>query len=191
LKSGGVIMKDINELIAKLKVELTKEDKEEVFGAVIKEIESYYKENMRLGNYEVAIFLTNEEKTILSFACPEYLVNSGMIPVSSTEAFTASIYRSGRNIIENNFQQQKHLGIFEIIRTPEGKILPIWKMIGSAIEVNNERIGVIEISRRGASFEDAGDDFDEKDLIFLEKTVNILAPFIKKVMPANFRGKIT
>ncbi|NIM11104.1 MAG: hypothetical protein GTO45_03880 [Candidatus Aminicenantes bacterium] len=184
-------MKDINELVAKLKMVLKKEDKEEAFETTIKEIEKYYKENLRLDNYEVAIFLANEEKTILSFACPEYLVNSGMIPVSSTEAFTASIFRSGRNIIENNFQQQKHLGIFEIIRTPEGKILPIWKMIGAAIEVENERIGVIEISRRGVSVEDAGEDFTEKNLLFLEKTINILAPFIKKVMPENFRGKIT
>ncbi len=184
-------MKDINELIAKLKVEITKEDKEEAFETIIKEIESYYKENMRLENHEVAIFLTDEEKTVLSFACPHYLVNSGMIPVSSTEAFTASIFRSGRNIIENNFQQQKHLGIFEIIRTPEGKILPIWKMMGSAIEVDNDRIGVIEISRRGVSFEDAGEDFSEKQLTFLERTIKILAPFIKKVMPKNFRGKIT
>lgn len=184
-------MKDINELIAKLKMELNKEDKEEVFEAAIKEIESYYKENLRLDDYEVAIFLTNEEKTILSFACPEYLVNSGMIPVSSTEAFTASIFRSGRSIFENNFQQQKHLGIFEIIRTPEGKILPIWKMIGAVIEVEKDRIGVIEISRRGVSLEDAGEDFAEKDLLFLEKTIKILAPFIKKVMPKNFRGKIT
>lgn len=184
-------MKDINELVAKLKIEINKEDKEEAFETVIKEIETYYKENLRLGDYEVAIFLANEEKTILSFACPEYLINSGMIPVSSTEAFAASIFRSNRNIIENNFQQQKHLGIFEIIRTPEGKILPIWKMMGSPIEADNDRIGVIEITKRGVSLEDAGEDFTEKNLVFLEKTINILAPFIKKVMPENFRGKIT
>ena len=183
-------MKDINELVAKLKMELNKEDKEKAFETIIKEIEKYYKENLRMSDHEVAIFLANEEKTILSFACPEYLVNSGMIPVSSTEAYSASIYRSGRSIIENNFQQQKHLGIFEIIRTPEGKILPIWKMIGAAIEAENDRIGVIEISRRAVSFEDAGEDFAEKDLIFLEKTAKILAPFIKKAMPENFRGKI-
>ena len=97
-------MKDINELIAKLKMELNKKDKEKVFETVIKEIETFYKENLFLDDYEVAIFLTNKEKTILSFACPEYLVNSGLIPVSSTETYTASIYRSGRSIIENNFQ---------------------------------------------------------------------------------------
>jgi hypothetical protein len=184
-------MKDINELIAKLKMETTRDDKEAAFKSIIDEIEKYYLENLYLNPYEVAIFLANEEKTILSFACPSYLVNSGMIPVSSTEAFTASIYRSGRGIIENNLQQQKHLGIFEIIRTPEGKIMPVWKMVGAIIAVENEKIGVIELSRRAVSADEAGEDFSERELQFLEKTIRILAPYLKRVMPRDFRGKIT
>lgn len=184
-------MRDINELIARLKIEVEKEDKEAAFDKVIKEIESYYTENLFLDQHEVAIFLTNQEKTILSFACPHYLINSGMIPVSSTEAYTATIFRTGRGIIENNLQQQKHLGIFEIIRTPEGKVMPVWKIMGVVLAVEGEKIGVIEISRRATAMEGAGEDFDEKDLQFLDKTAKYLAPFIKRVMPQNFRGLIT
>jgi hypothetical protein len=114
-----------------------------------------------------------------------------MIPVSSTEALTATIFRTGRATIDNKFQQQRHLGIFEIIRTPEGKILPLWKMMGALIAVDEEKLGVIEISRRASSEDNAGEDFSQNDLQFLEKTIKILAPFIKRVMPENFRGKIT
>ncbi|UCH94796.1 MAG: hypothetical protein JSV88_31675 [Candidatus Aminicenantes bacterium] len=184
-------MKDINELIGKLKIEIGKEDKEASFWAVIKEIEQFYKENYYLEDYEVAIFLVNQEKTVMSFACPKYLVNSGMIPVTSTDAITSAVYRSGRGMMENSFHQQKHLSIFEIIRTPEGEIKPIWKMIGALIAVEDDKLGVIEISRRSVKPEDAGEDFTENDLLFLQKTIKILAPFIKKVMPENFRGKVT
>lgn len=184
-------MKDLNELIGALAVEVAKEDRDEAFKNVIRQIEAFYTENFFLDQYEVAIFLTNDEKTVLSFACPEYLVNSGMIPVSSTEAYGATIYRTGRGVIENGLQQQKHLHIFEIIRTPDDKIKPVWKMIGAVIAVEEERIGVIEISRRAAQQVDAGEDFTESDLRFLENTVAKLAPFIKKVLPENFRGKIT
>lgn len=184
-------MRDINELIAKLRIEISKEDKEEVFKTVIQEIEAFYTENYFLNQYEVGIFLTNDEKTVLSFACPEYLINSGMIPVSSTEAFTASIYRTGRGVIENSLSQQKHLSIFEVIRTPEGKILPIYKMIGALINIEDDKLGVIEISRRSSDPSDQGEDFNERDLQFLEKTVKILAPYIKRVLPDNFRGRIT
>jgi hypothetical protein len=184
-------MKDINELIAKLKIELSKGDREAAFPAVIQGIEQFYKENFFLSEHEVAIFLTNQEKTVLSFACPKYLVNSGMIPVSSTDAITSSIFRTGRGILENNLQQQKHLSIFEIIRTPEGEMKPIWKMIGALIAVEDDKIGVIEISRRANKPEDADEDFSENDLLFLQKTIKILAPFIKKVTPKNFRSNIT
>ncbi|MGD2088194.1 MAG: hypothetical protein PVH61_18600 [Candidatus Aminicenantes bacterium] len=184
-------MKDINELIARLKIEISKGDRETAFSVVLQEIEKFYKENFFLGDYEVAIFLTNQEKTVLSFACPKYLINSGMIPISSTDAITSSIFRTGRGIIENTLQQQKHLSIFEIIRTPEGEIKPIWKMIAALIAVEDDKIGVIEISRRARKPEEADEDFSEKDLLFLQKTIKILAPFIKRVMPENFRSNIT
>jgi hypothetical protein len=184
-------MRDINELIAKLRIEIGKEDRDEAFKLVIKEIEAFYTDNFFLNPYEVGIFLTNEEKTVLSFACPEYLVNSGMIPVNSTEAFTASIFRSGRSLIENNIHQQKHLSIFEVIRTPEGKVMPIYKMMGALIAVENDKIGVIEISRRSADPSDQGEDFEDRDIQFLEKTIKILAPYIKRVVPDNFRGMVS
>ncbi len=184
-------MRDINELIAKLRIEIVKEDRDAAFREVMKEIEAFYTENLFLEPYSVGIFLVNDERTVLSFACPAYLVNSGMIPVSSTEAFTASIYRTGRGVIENNLQQQKHLAIFEVIRTPEGKYLPIFKMMGALIAVENDKIGVIEISRRSIDPKDQGDDFTDTDLQFLDKTIKIFAPYIKRVLPPNFRGKIS
>jgi len=184
-------MKDINELIAKLKMEISKGDRDTAFSVVLQEIDQFYKENFFLGDYEVAIFLTNQEKTVLSFACPKYLVNSGMIPVSSTDAIISTVFRTGRGIIENNLQQQKHLSIFEIIRTPEGELRPIWKMIAALLAVEEDKIGVIEISRRSTKPETADEDFTENDLLFLQKTIKILAPFIKRVMPENFRSTIT
>lgn len=184
-------MKDLSELIGALAIEAAKENKDEAFKKVIQAIDLFYTENFFLDKYEVAIFLANKEKTVLSFASPEYLINSGMIPVSSTEAYMASIFRSGRGLIENNLQQQKHLSVFEIIRTPEGEIRPIWKMIGALIAVETDKIGVIEISRRAKKQEDAGEDFMESDLMFLENTMKKLAPYLKRVLPADFRGKVT
>ncbi len=184
-------MRDLNELIGLLATETAKENKDEALKNVIKEIELFYTENFFLNQYEVAVFLANMEKTVLSFACPEYLVNSGMIPVNSTEALTSSIYRTGRGIIENALQQQKHLSIFEIIRTPDDKVKHIFKMIGAAIGVGDEKIGVVEISRRAVQQADAGEDFSESDLLFLENTISKLAPYLKKVMPVDFRGKVS
>ena len=64
-------------------------------------------------------------------------------------------------------------------------------MLGAVMKVEDESIGVIEISRRAVDQADAGEDFTERELEFLESTAAKLATFIKKVLPENFRGKIT
>ncbi|MCI0470900.1 MAG: hypothetical protein L0Y73_04520 [Candidatus Aminicenantes bacterium] len=184
-------MKDLNELIGKLSMIVQDDNRDGAFRDTIQEIANFYMENFGLQDEEVAIFLTNNEKTILSFAYPGYLVDAGMIPVGSTEATAASIYRRGIGVIENNFQQQKHLSIFEIIRTPDNKIKPLWKMMGTLIAAEGEKIGVIEISRRAESNAEAGDDFSEEDLQFLMATITKLAPYIRIVLPPNFRGRVT
>jgi hypothetical protein len=183
-------MKEFNLLIEKLKNDIQKGASEENLKKVLNRISEFYMSQFKAENDEVAIFLVNKEKTILSFACPEYLINSGMIPVTSTDAIAAHIFRTGRSAMENNFQQQKHLFIFEMIKTPDNKIKPIWKVMGTLIAAQEDKIGVIEISRRGTDISEVGSDFTLQHLDFLEKSINELAPLIKMVMPENFHGKI-
>lgn len=183
-------MKEFNLLIEKLKNDVQKGSSEENLKKVIHRIANFYIEQLNVNTDEVAIFLANQEKTILSFAYPEYLINSGMIPVSSTDAIASHVFRTGRSIMENNFQQQKHLFIFELIKTPDNKIKPIWKVMGAVIALPEDKIGVIQISRRGADISEVGSDFTLQHLDFLEKTINELAPLIKMVLPENFTGKI-
>lgn len=184
-------MSTLDELIVKLRMDIEKTPAEGRFKKVIDEIQKFYAENLNLKMEEVAIFLANKDKSILSFACPEYLVNSGMIPVSSTDAIVSTIFRTGRSVIINGFNQQKHLSVFEVIPTPDKTISPIWKMIGCVIATREDRFGVIELSRRGPSIEEAGEDFSQSNLEFLRLSVDKLAPVIKQVMPEDFRGMLT
>lgn len=183
-------MKDVNELILKLKIELGKKNKEEGFSLAIDSIASFYMENYKLTKNEVAILLTNKEKTVLSFAHPPYLINSGMIPINLGEAIAARVYSSGRGFMDNNLQHQRHLFIFESIKTPENKIIPIWKMISAKIGFESVSLGVIEISRRSEKFEGAGQDFTVADLQFLEESIKKVSPLLMGVMPENFVGSV-
>lgn len=184
-------MKDINLLIEKLKIEVDRKDLKEAFENVIYEISNFYMENLNVKEEEISILIVNDEKVILSFVCPKFLVDSGMIPVSSDDAIASRIFKTGRPLLENNLQAQKHLSIFEMIPTPDNKIKPIWKMIGALIYLNDEKLGVIEISKRAVTFSEAGEDFTSKDLDFLEKSMYKLAPFIKKTMPEDIDVKIS
>jgi len=182
-------MRDLTEIITKLRMEMNSEDPpEKKFKKIITEIQQFYMGAFQVTENEVAMFLTDREKSVLSFACPEYLVNAGMIPVTSTEAIVSNIFRTGRTVIINGFSQQKHLSVFEIIPTPDKKIAPIWKMIGALIQVEGEKLGVMEISRRGPEILEVGEDFAQNDVEFLSSSVEKLAPYIQKYMPEDFKG---
>ena len=163
----------------------------DAFPEVIGQVTSYCSSQFGLRPIEVAILLASADASVLSFAAPAYLVDSGMIPVSSHEAVVSEIFRKGKALVENNIQQQKHLVIFEMIPTPDKKVLPIWKMMGAVLPGTGGRhVGVIELSRRGESFQESGDDFTEEQLEHLTEMAQKVGPIIQKVMPEDYKGKV-
>ena len=181
-------MRDVDQLILKLKIEIGKADPNMKFKIAIDAIAEFYMSSFMISKNEVALLFTNINNTVLSFAHPPYLINAGMIPVNLSEAIASRIYRSGKGFIDNNLQQQRHLFIFESIKTPENKIMPIWKMIASRISHADDHMGIIEVSKRSISFDEAGEDFTVSDLKFLEDSIKKVAPVLKEVMPEDFRG---
>jgi DNA-directed RNA polymerase subunit H (RpoH/RPB5) len=113
------------------------------------------------------------------------MVHSGSIPINSDEAIVATIFRTGRSIVENNLQHRTHLAVFHMIKIPDMGILPLWKMMGAVIKVKDEKIGVIEISRRSPTFEECGKDFTFTERDYLTNTIEEFAPFIQKVFPRS------
>jgi hypothetical protein len=183
-------MKDLGQLIEKLNVFATEGYSASAFKAVLTFVAKFYIDNLELEKDEVAILLADKDKMVLSFALPEYLVDSGMIPISAPDAFASQVFQLGRGVTENNFNQQKHLHLFELIKTPDEKIKAIWKLMGTVLKADGEKFGVIEISRKGEAVFQTGQDFSPENLVFLERTIAKIAPFIRKVMPPDFKGKL-
>ncbi len=126
-------MKDINLLIEKMKMVTSAGQSEKTFKSVIDDIVKFYCDNFELQTDEVALLLTDKDNMVLSFAAPDYLVNSGMIPISSPDAFAARVFKMNRGMIENNFNQMKHLHLFEYIKGPGEKVRKIWKNVRSEL----------------------------------------------------------
>jgi hypothetical protein len=183
-------MKDINALIEKFKI-ITGENKESTaYKTVLDDIAEFYCENFSLEPDEVAILLSDRDNMVLSFAYPDFLVDAGLIPVSSPDAFAARVFKLNRGLIENNFNQMKHLHLFEYVKGPGGKVRKIWKMMSTVLRTKDYKFGVIEISRKGETAEDADENFKEDNLEFLEKTMVEFVPYLGKVLPEDFKGKL-
>ena len=183
-------MKDINLLLEKIKMSTRDGHADDAFKTVINDIAKFYCDNFDLEADEVAILLTDKDNMVMSFAYPEHLVNAGMIPVSSPDAFAARVYKLNRGMIENSFNQMKHLHLFESIKGPSEKVRKIWKMMSTVLRAGDLKFGIIEISRKGESMDDAGEDFTPENMDFLEATIAEFAPFLRKVLPADFRGQL-
>lgn len=183
-------MKDINLLLEKIKMSTRDGHSDDVFKAVVNDIAKFYCDNFDLEADEVAILLTDKDNMVMSFAYPEHLVNAGMIPVSSPDAFAARVYKMNRGMIENSFNQMKHLHLFEYIKGPGEKVRRIWKMMSTVLRAGDMKFGIIEISRKGDSVDDAGEDFTQENMDFLEATIVEFAPYLRKVLPGDFRGQL-
>jgi hypothetical protein len=106
------------------------------------------------------------EALALRFIFPRELVHARSIPLNST-AVAARTARSRRAELFNKFLGIPHWNTFERIRLHEAeKDAPtaIQKLMSAPIAKNGAVVGVIQISRKGATPRSAGPDFKHEDL---------------------------
>jgi len=113
---------------------------------------------------EVAILAISERQRSLNFLVPEALRNVGSIPLSSTSALAARTARESRPDIQNNFSAVRHATVFEGVKADTLSTAAIQKIISAPILFDGKVIGVIQISRKAASVQEAGPDFLPDDL---------------------------
>src|SRR5215467_5229212 len=113
---------------------------------------------------EVAILAVSEKWRHLYFLVPQVLKNVGQIPLSSTSALAARTVRDSRPEIINNFNSVRHASVFEGVKDQSLTASAIQRIISAPILVDGKVIGVIQISRKGATVAESGREFTSADL---------------------------
>lgn len=157
-------------------------DKKEMLAEIIRRTATFCINCFQTKDDEVAIFLTNPDFTALSFVYPPYLVDTKPIKVAADIPVVSRIFRTGNSLLDNHFLEQERLYQYEFVKGEDYESKLIWKIMGTAISLGDERIGVIQISRKRAPFTDVGNDFGDEDLRQLEELAAQVAPVIKKYM---------
>jgi len=156
-------------------------EQEEKHRQVLENIARYYMEYYQAEKDEVALFFPNSLKTSLKFVYPFYLNQADEIPINSKKPIVSRIFRSGLSFLDNELVDKERLFQYEFIKNYDDEARIIWKMMGCVIHFNQEKIGVIQISRKRSSFQSLGADFTAEDLEFLEQSIAKLAPFLKDI----------
>ncbi len=110
------------------------------------------------------------EGQLLTFLFPVELRAAGAIPLSSS-AIAARTAESRKPEVLNNFAQVQHHTIFESIKIGDepNNSQTIQKLMSAPVVGADETVlGVLQISRKGATRTSAGPDFDIQDLNRLE-----------------------
>lgn len=134
--------------------------------------------NLGVKTDEVAILGVSSRWRHLHFLVPHALKNVGFIPLSSTSALAARTVRESRPEINNNFSAVRHATVFEGVKTATTTGESIQKIASAPILCEGKVVGVMQISRKGASAAEAGPDFTAEDL---GKVLALCAPLGKLV----------
>ena len=113
---------------------------------------------------EVAILGVSTRWRHLHFLVPQALKNVGFIPMSSTSALAARTAREGRPEINNIFSSVRHATVFEGLKAATTTGESIQKIVSAPILCEGKVVGVMQISRKGATATKAGGDFTSEDL---------------------------
>ena len=127
---------------------------------------------------EAAILVIDPKSKNLKFVIPEKLASVGSIPLSSTNALAARTARERRAEVVNKFTSSRHATVFEGVPLGRRQGELIQKIMSAPILLDKKVVGVIQISRKGASPSEAGPDFVPQQLRDLKNISDTLAPCI-------------
>jgi len=134
---------------------------------------------------EVAILAVSGDGKHLKFLVPEKLKAVGTIPLNSTNALVARTAREKRPDVLNQFAGSRHASVFEGVPLGRRDGEMIQKIMSVPIVSGDRVIGVVQISRKGRTQQDAGADFGSGDLRTLQSLTPTLAQFVE--LPQNDR----
>ncbi len=165
-------------------------EKEEKFNKFLDEVSSFYQEVYNVDEDEVTILLSNKKRNVLSFAKPDYLRDSGFIPMTSPDSMAVKSIHEKKAKLMNHIASIRHANIFESVKHPKKYSRPIQMMMIAPIFVEGVPLGAIEVVRKGNTKTEAGDDFSQEDFKNFVESVKKLAPYFLYFTPEDFRGKL-
>jgi hypothetical protein len=122
----------------------------------------------------------------LEFVYPFALKSAGRIPLSSSAvAANTATYKKAE--IFNNFAKVHHNSVFELVplggsaktNTDPQRIQKL--MSAPVVDVNHKVTGVVQISRKARTRDEAGFDFTDEDLQKLDRVSQRIAPIFEKL----------
>lgn len=136
---------------------------------------------------EVAILVLTTSGQTLRFMWPPALYESlAAFPANHKNAIASHVLSTMKGKVDNKLSESKHLRFYENVKGMETSKLPIQKMVALPLVAGSRTLGVVEVSRKGRTPEDAGANFSPEDAQRLVALCKEAAPLLAQLVPAPF-----
>ncbi len=125
--------------------------------------------------HEVAFFTVDARQNTILFRWPQSLAAAAHIPLRAVNSLVAKTANKRRSTIDNAFAASRHLFMFEHLLADKEERVPMQKVMSVPVVTGDAVQGVIQVTRKGATPEEAGADFTPGDLAALEWIAAIAA----------------
>lgn len=127
---------------------------------------------------EVAIFSLDRDREVLVFVWPASLKSVGSIPLNAHKCLVTNTAVETKSSIDNTFATTPHLYMFEHFLANKETRIPIQKIMSVPVLDTAQLKGVVQVARKGADRESAGEDFKPAHLEALKILAKVIAPHL-------------
>lgn len=136
---------------------------------------------------EVAIMLLNATGQTLMFVWPPPLFSGGAaFPANHKTAIASGVLATLKGRVDNKISESKHLKFYESVTGMQTSKLPIQKMVALPLFSRDKKLGVVEVSRKGKTPEEAGPNFTPEDAQALVVLCKEASPLMAQLIPEPF-----
>ncbi len=136
---------------------------------------------------EVALLVLTTSGNTLRFMWPEPLYRgNAVLPAAHKNAVASAVLQARKGKVDNRMAESRHLKFFENVKGLETSGVPIQKMVALPVMLGNNPVGVVEVSRKGRTVDDAGPNFTPEDAQKLLALAKEFAPGLAALVPAPF-----
>jgi hypothetical protein len=128
---------------------------------------------------EVAIQAVVAEGKSLRFLYPRVMYESGATFPVTNSSIAGSAVMMQRINFNNQASSTKHLLFFEKLNTGVRPPLPIHKMATVPVTSNGKVFGVVQLSRRAETFDEAGNDFSAEDITRIQEPLMLIGALLE------------
>ena len=144
-------------------------------------------EQLKVKPEEVAIMLLNATGQTLVFVWPPPLFTGGAaFPANHKTAIASGVLATLKGKVDNKISESKHLKFYESVMGMQTSKLPIQKMVALPLFSGDKKLGVVEVSRKGKTPEEAGPNFTPEDAQALVVLCREASPLIGQLIPEMF-----